>query len=104
MLGKLLKHEIKATSRLFLPMFASVILVALINKVVSSPFEQNGLSFSLVIRGSDLMSLIQLFSVLTFILLLLVAIGMSFFVMIQRFYKNLLRDEGYLMFTLPVQP
>lgn len=24
-------------------------------------------------------------------------------VMIQRFYKNLLRDEGYLMFTLPVR-
>ncbi len=25
-------------------------------------------------------------------------------VMIQRFYKNLLGDEGYLMFTLPVHP
>lgn len=24
--------------------------------------------------------------------------------MIQRFYKNLLSDEGYLMFTLPVKP
>jgi hypothetical protein len=28
---------------------------------------------------------------------------MTLIVLIQRFYKNLLGDEGYLMFTLPVQ-
>lgn len=38
-----------------------------------------------------------------YITLMVGMIIMTLIVMIQRFYKNLLGDEGYLMFTLPVQ-
>ena len=33
MLGKLTKYEIKATARIFLPLYAGLLLFALINKV-----------------------------------------------------------------------
>jgi hypothetical protein len=35
---------------------------------------------------------------------ILATLAVTFVIMILRFYKNLMADEGYLMFTLPVKP
>jgi len=91
MLSKLLKYEMKATSRIFLPMFGILILVAIINRVIAilSPSQT------------------QAPNVISMILYVLILVGMfvvTMVVIIQRFYKSLLSDEGYLMFTLPVTP
>ena len=88
MLRKLLKYEIKATSRYFLPIYLVLTVFAIIN--------------SLFTFNSDTLSVSQ---GITFTLYIIILVGMfvvSFVVMIQRFYKNLLSEEGYLMFTLPV--
>lgn len=90
MLGKLLKYEIKATSRTFLPMYALLIVFALINKFFMSlnadylrvPQVIAGIVFGIIIVGISVMTLV---------------------VTIQRFNQNLLSDEGYLSFTLPVK-
>ncbi len=91
MLTKLLKYEFKATSRLFLPIFAGVFLLALINKLFylfkDNPFF--GVSYNILMT--------------VFVALLVFMYGLTVFMMIQRFYKNLLCDEGYLMNTLPVK-
>lgn len=93
MLGKLLKHEFRATSRTMLPLFGVVLLLSLLAN----------LSFT-QIADTDSGALDILFGLFIFAFFLgLFTMGvMSLVVMIQRFYKNLLGDEGYLTLTLPV--
>lgn len=86
MLGKLLKYELKATSRTFLPIYIALILVALGNRL----FRLGNINLGFGLTTAILVGLFVALGVLTLI------------VTIQRFNRNLLGDEGYLMFTLPV--
>lgn len=86
MLGKLLKYELKATSRVFIPLYIAILVVSIIN----------GLSLNLEILNIQGLATIVLMCL--FISLFVITIVVT----IQRFNKNLLKDEGYLMFTLPV--
>ena len=96
MLGKLMKYEFKSTARILLPLYGTLFACALINRVFQKliPTHGNdavwGIGWSLTV-GLYIVAIIAVF-VVTLILL------------IQRFYKNLLGDEGYLMHTLPVKP
>ncbi len=92
MLGKLLKYEFKSTARMFLPFFGVLLILAVLNKIFLFTFEN--VSF-LNIPRFLFMALYIFMIIATFIMTLVVTI--------QRFYKNLLSDEGYLMFTLPVK-
>lgn len=94
MLRKLIKYEFKATARVFIPLFLAMLLLALINGLFMGPntSEENPLLTTL--RG------ILLFVYIMVIFSLIVA---TLIITIQRFYKNLTGDEGYLMFTLPVR-
>jgi len=89
MLGKLLKYEIKATSRVFLPLYLVLIVFAVVNSFMN--FNPDDFSTS------------QFITLTLYIFILVGMFVASFIVMIQRFYKNLLSEEGYLMFTLPVE-
>ena len=93
MLGKLLKHEFKATARTMLPMFGVVVLLSVLAN----------LGFARI-ADSESGALDILFGLFIFAFFLgLFTMGiMSMVVMIQRFYKNVLGDEGYLTLTLPV--
>ena len=86
MLGKLLKYELKATSRVFIPLYIAILIVSIVN----------GLSLNLEILNIQGLATIVLMCL--FISLFVITIVVT----IQRFNKNLLKDEGYLMFTLPV--
>ena len=96
MLRRLLKYEIKATARLFLPLYLVLLVFAGINRIFSIiHFESfNGSAFGGITAG---------ISMTVYITLMVGTFVMTLVVLIQRFYKNLLGDEGYLMFTLPVQ-
>ncbi|MFU0833177.1 MAG: ABC transporter permease [Oscillospiraceae bacterium] len=91
MLGKLLKYETAATARIFLPIYGLILLLAGINKL---SWNYDFDSFD--IPRSILMSVYVMLIVSAFVITLVVTI--------QRFYRNLLGDEGYLSFTLPVKP
>ncbi len=39
-----------------------------------------------------------------YVLLIVGIFVITLIVILQRFYKNLVKEEGYLMFTLPVKP
>lgn len=86
MLGKLMKYELKACGRTFLPLYGAILLMSIIV----------GLSINMEIVQVKSIAMIILFG-------LFVALGvLTIMITIQRFRKNLLEDEGYLMFTLPV--
>jgi len=98
MLAKLMKYEIKATARLFLPLYAVLIIYAVINRLIN-PF------YSLEIQGSfTFQTIFGTLSIIVYFILIVSVFVMTLIIIIQRFYKNLLGDEGYLMFTLPVKP
>lgn len=89
MLGKLLKYEIKGTAHYFLPLFAAMLLFSLLNRLAGGMLNMES--------G-------WVIGILVFIevVLIIAVVVMVLVITIQRFYKNLLGNEGYLMFTLPV--
>lgn len=92
MLGKLLKYEWKATARIFVPFYLAVVVFALINRIfISLNVSEGWMAFVAGLSGA------------TYALAIVAALALTLFIIIQRFYKNLLGDEGYLMFTLPVK-
>ncbi len=95
MLGKLMKHEFRATGRIMLPVLAAMVLLALLANL-SIRGLAGGLSDIPVLRFMFIL-------IVVFFGIGIIATGvMAVVIMVSRFYRNLLKDEGYLMFTLPV--
>ena len=92
MLRKLLKHEFRATGRIMLPMYLILLVTA-----VGSNLAGRGMLDS----RFDILNILGVLIVIAFGTVITGACLLAFVLMIQRFYKNLLQDEGYLMFTLP---
>jgi hypothetical protein len=90
MLSKLLKYEIKATGRIFLPLFLALLIFVGITKFLS-------------VISPEKMSTPATLSMVIYIIIMVGMFVMTCIMMIQRFYRNLLSDEGYLMLTLPVK-
>ena len=74
-----------------MPFFAAILGLSVVNKI-SMMFFAN----------FDFMNIPKFVLMKTYILMIAAAFVMCIIVTIQRFYKNLLGSEGYLMFTLPV--
>lgn len=93
MLSKLLRHEFRATGRNMLPVYALLLVscggCTLFGRLLGRYPESTVLSVVQTVFAT-------LFGVTTFGMLLTLVL------MVYRFYKNLMTDEGYLMFTLPV--
>ena len=94
MLGKLFKHEFKATLRIFLPMYALLIVVSLVNKWIRELQNTN----------SAFGGILVVVPIILYVGIIMAILFVSIMMLIQRFYKNLLGDEGYLTHTLPVKP
>lgn len=97
MLRKLMKYEFKATARWFFPLYSAIVLFALINRFLISS-QPAGNEIMNAMRGT-----LTTISIIVYVLLFIGTMIVSLVVVIQRFYKSLLGDEGYLMFTLPVK-
>jgi len=93
MLRKLIKHEFKATARLLLPIYIVLAAIALLCKLIHSLDIYKGVLY--LIPG--VFTVIYAISVIA-------SLAVTFIFAVIRFYKNLISDEGYLMFTLPVKP
>ena len=96
MLGKLMKYDLRSSFRRFGPLWLALLVLAVING-----FSMRGLFEAAASRGG--------FARLFFTVLPPMAdfgVGVATAVLLivficERFYKGLLGDEGYLMFTLP---
>ena len=93
MLSKLLKHEFRATGRTMLPVYAAVVVLAVLA------------NFSIRVIDRSVHTLLTIFCgliIAAFVVGIIAAGIMTVVMMIKRFYTNYLKDEGYLMHTLPV--
>lgn len=94
MLKQLLKYEFKATKSLY---FGLYLALALLSVVLGVSFRQeNARAHSTSFQNLEVILMVLYLSVIFAIAVL------CFVSTVQRFYKNLLGREGYLMHTLPV--
>lgn len=93
MLRKLMKHEFRATGRIMLPLLA-ILLVMSVAANLSMRYLMNSRAWFLSLVGGLLL--------VAFVMVIIGVCVVAFVLMVQRFYKNLLQDEGYVMLTLPV--
>lgn len=89
MLNKLMKYDLKSMFKVFIPLWAALMVVSLVNRFT---FRMTHYDAPQVI---SMMLYVFLFSAVLIVAVVLI---------IMRFYNGLLKDEGYLMFTLPVKP
>lgn len=91
MLSRLTKYEFKACMRSCAPVYLAVILAAILVRV-----------FLVIPSNAALVEITRAITSLIYGVLICAVLIMTFIIQLQRFYKNLLGDEGYLMLTLPV--
>lgn len=90
---KLLKHEFRATGRVMLPLF-----LVLLGTAVGANLSVR----VLLDTPNKVLDILGGLLIVAFVIAIFGVCVMSMVVMVQRFYKNLLQDEGYVMMTLPV--
>lgn len=95
MLSKLLKYEFKSTGRTFLPIYGTLLITSFLTRLFV---------FNKDFSNSFFLSLFQVVISSLFGFLLMAVCILTLVVSLQRFYKNLLGEEGYLSMTLPVRP
>ncbi len=113
MLRKLCKYEFRSISRTLIPIYIAVIAVSIIAAISIAMnidyanINYNGDSVQWAIEMNLQYKLQQMFTVvmsLAYFAVMVALFVLTVVVILQRFYKGLLCDEGYLMFTLPVKP
>lgn len=87
MLGKLLKYELKSSAKFFVPMYFVILAITTLNSIFMRK--------SVFVEAQPIINMVvgALFIALT---------TLTVVIIVRRFKKNLLGNEGYLMFTLPV--
>ena len=93
MLGKLLKHEFRATGRIMWVLYAAMLALSL-----GSHFAMGYMDGP---QSAPILRILATLVTVLWVLALIFGAVMTLVLMVQRFYKNFLTDEGYLMFTLP---
>ena len=100
MLGKLIKHELKATSRIFILLYGILICVGIGNTIIL-----NLLTLALEINSDNIFPpMILIFMVFGFFALIIATMILTWVLIIQRFYRSCYGAQGYLTHTLPVHP
>ena len=93
MLSKLLKYDLRANLKIYLLVWPCIIAFALLGRLALAA-DWHGRTATILTVST----------VTLFILAVIAACAFALIISIIRFYSGLLRDEGYLMFTLPVRP
>lgn len=91
MLTKLLKYDFKSLSKALLPIYGISLLLALFTRI-----------FNMLVDKFPIFSVPNGFISVAFVIFLIVLPILTFIFTILKFYQNLVKDEGYLMHTIPV--
>lgn len=100
MLGKLLKYDLRSILRQFLPVWILAPVVAVILGLSMSGTEYTFIGNILAHSDNETLAGIM---ILVFVSVMIALFVMTVLFVIQRFWNGLLKEEGYLMFTLPAE-
>ena len=101
MTGKLIKYEFRSVIRQIGVLWAATPIMAIIFMLIDKFYMQ---SEAFETGKSAFASTLQMISGFVYAGVFMALIVATVLIILQRFYKGLLRDEGYLMHTLPVKP
>ncbi len=103
MFGKLLKYEWKATGHTLVPLYLVVLAVSIVNSLMIH-LGGSGSSPELGrFMDSGLGEVIQLIGFMVYFGVIMALMVLTVVVIVQRFYKGVVGDEGYLVLTAPVE-
>lgn len=103
MTGKLIKYESRSGLRyigiIWAALIASAVLLGIMLKVMETVFPDNSQG---VLKLFEV--IFNIIPPLLYGVIMVAMIVITILIIVMRFYKGLLGDEGYLMHTLPVKP
>jgi len=106
MFGKLLKYELRSTSRFMWILYCAVICAGLISgltlRFVIFGNEAPQPDGSSIISVEGFKAVLATISISVYVLLIVAMEVLTIVMIVLRFWKNMLGGEGYLMHTLPV--
>ena len=91
-MGRLMKYDLRAALRLFVPLWLGTLVLALVN----------GFTMRLEYSENPVLNFLTGLVMVLYVLAVMAILILTGIYAIQRFYQSMLKDEGYLMFTLPV--
>ena len=94
MFGKLLKYDFRSMLKQFAFIWPAALVLAVVNRFTLSGLDSTSAT------GETVAGIAMFIFVAIMIAMFVIAVIFT----VQRFYKGLLGDEGYLMHTLPVRP
>ena len=118
MFSKCLKHEMKATKRVLVPLIVCMLVVSIAtavclggllsymgDDVVGDTMVDLGENSGAAAEESGTFRILEVATVLLFMIfvgIMIACVITVFVLMVRRFYTSFFTDEGYLTFTLPV--
>lgn len=100
MFGKLLKYEWRAAAHTLFPMYLLTLALSVINRVLPSV---TGGAIGGEYGSSSLGNFIRILTYVIYVGVMVTLFALTFVVVVQRFYKGIVGDEGYLILTVPVR-
>lgn len=102
MTGKLVKYEIKSSMKLMAAVWAALMAASLLFSLSGNVLSDTVGNLS---SGADnFVGFVEVLTGFMYGLILIALVVATIIIVVMRFYKGLLCDEGYLMHTLPVKP
>ena len=102
MLSKLLKYEMMSTGRIFGICYIGVLVTAALFRLLGAIAWDHGDDLDTLGGFLALPNIAAGLSMTLYVIMVVAVIVVTIIFILQRFYKNLLTGEGYLMHTLPV--
>lgn len=93
-MGKLIKYDLRAAMKLFLPLWLGTLVLALVNSF--------HLGSTLEYLDNRLMLTLRNLALTAYILAMVSIVVVTLVFIVMRFYQSTAKDEAYLTFTLPV--
>lgn len=94
MLGKLLKYDFKAQYKVHCGIYLLILISAVANFGLLKLKDKY--------PKAEILNIIMPFAIAFFVILIVAVIFVTFVLSLLRYRNNLLKDEGYLMHTLPI--
>lgn len=92
-MGRLMKYELRAAMKLLIPLWLGTLVLSLINSfTMPGQIETN----------DPILKAISNTVLFAYVLAVMAVVIIAVIYVVMRFYQGLLKDEGYLTFTLPV--
>ncbi len=101
-MGKLLKYDLRSMLKTFLPLWAAFLAVAILSSITNA-IDRADLLGRTFLNDTFFEALIVVLPIILYVAMWVAMVVIALMFIIQRFYNGLLKDEGYLMFTLPVK-